>query len=42
MPKESYFNAAFCTIIDFETRNGSKVTKEYINAIVIPINEEEH
>jgi len=38
MLKESYFKAAFGTTIDFKTHNGSKVTNEYINDVVIPIN----
>jgi len=43
MPKESYFKADFCTIIDFKkTHNGSKVTNDYINDVVIPISAEEH
>jgi len=44
MPKESHFKAAFCTIIDFKTHNGSKVTNEYtsITDIIIPISVEEH
>jgi len=29
MPKESYFKAAFFTIIDFKTNNGSKVTMTF-------------
>jgi len=42
MPKQSYFKAAFCTIIDVKTHNGSKVTNEFINDVVILISAEEH
>jgi len=43
MLKESYFNAAlYCTIIDFKMHNGSKVTNEYINDVLILISAEEH
>jgi len=30
-----------CTIIDFKTHNGSKVTNEYINEVLIPSSAEE-
>jgi len=43
MLKESYFMAALlCAIIDFKTYNGSKVTNEYINDVLIPISAEEY
>jgi len=41
MQKESYFKAASFTIIDFKTHNGSKVTNEYINDVVIPLSAED-